>query len=72
MWLPGGSWNLGGFERALDEMIVRLSGTDSDACLGPVVRRNLTSPARVRVPRSSCAGKVPLVTHFFRYMWSVT
>jgi hypothetical protein len=32
MWLPGGSWNLGGFERALDGMIVRLSGTDSD-CL---------------------------------------
>ena len=23
---------------------------------------------RVRVPRSCCAGKVPLVTHFFRYM----
>jgi hypothetical protein len=50
MWLPGGSWNLGGFERALDEMIVRLSGTDSDTCLGPVVLPNLTSPARVRVP----------------------
>jgi hypothetical protein len=30
MWLPGESWNLGGFERALDEMTVRLSGTNSE------------------------------------------
>ena len=29
MWLPGESWNLGGFQRAL-EMTVRLSGTNSE------------------------------------------
>jgi hypothetical protein len=33
MWLPGGSWNLGGFERALDENIVCLIGTDSECSL---------------------------------------
>ena len=32
----------------------------------------LNSLTRVRVPRSCCAGKMPLVTHFFRYMYTLT
>ncbi len=32
----------------------------------------LDSLTRVRVPRSCCAGKMPLVTHFFRYMCILT
>src|SRR5271154_5747832 len=48
LWLPGGSWNLGGFERALDQRTMRLSGTDGD-CLF----RALT---RVCVPRQPKMG----------------
>ena len=51
MWSPGGSWNLGGFECALDENIVRLTGTDSERSLRQVVRQIRLADARSCVPK---------------------
>ena len=51
MWLPGESWNLGGFERALDKMTVRLSGTNSECSFRARVRQIRLADARSCVPK---------------------
>jgi hypothetical protein len=51
MWLPGESWNLGGFEHALDEMTVRLSGTNSECSFRARVRQVRLADAHC-MPRS--------------------
>jgi hypothetical protein len=49
LWLPGGSWNLGGFEHALDQLTMRLSGTNSECLFRARRAANWTSLARVCV-----------------------
>jgi hypothetical protein len=62
MWLPGGSWNLGGFERALDDMTVRLSGTNSDCLFRAGRAAILDSLTRLRAPKPLRRQGAPLVT----------
>ena len=64
MWLPGESWNLGGFERALDEMSMRLFGTNgTPSNFMPIIEPSEATPAAWRC-WPSCSATVALYAYF--------